>query len=164
MEDKPAKNNEFVIYYAIGIFILVIGVLSLLPKWEKVSPSVEIMDTQVLQKMEDGVVVGMTVRWAAPWTGSCFLANDVRPAGAQLGIPETEEWGRNHLIRYRAENNQLWTEYWINTEILGEKQNTKTFAYKLSPGSKDVKSLDFYTDLKCDDDLLASAKRLGVAV
>lgn len=157
-------KNELVVYYAIGIFIVVIGVLTLLPKWEKVTPSVEITEATLRQKAADGNIVGLTVKWAAPWTGSCFLANDVRPAGAGTGVPETDEWGRNHLIRARVENQQLWTEYWINTEILGETRNTKNFIYKLSADSKDVTSLDFYTDLKCDDDLLASAKKLGVAV
>lgn len=157
-------KNELAIYYAVGIFIVVIGVLTLLPKWEKVTPAVDITEAAVLQKADDGDVVGITIKWAAPWTGSCFLANDVRPAGAGKGEPETEEWGANHLIRARVENQQLWTEYWINTEILNEKQNTKTFVYKLSAGSKSAKSLDFYSDLKCDDDLLFSAKKLGVQI
>ncbi len=159
------NKKEFAIYYAIGIFIVVIGVLTLLPKWEKVAPSVEITEATLLQKATDGNIVGVTVKWSAPWTGSCFLANDVRPAGAGTGVPETEEWGRNHLIRARVENNQLWTEYWINTEILGETRNTRTFVYKLaSDPTGSVKSLDVYTDLKCDDDLLASAKKLAVSI
>ncbi len=156
-------KNELAIYYAVGIFIVVIGILTILPKWEKVTPVVEITDATVLQKANDGDIVGLTIKWVAPWTGSCFLANDVRPAGAKLGVPETDQWGENHLIRARVENQQLWTEYWINTEILGETSNTKTFVYKLSANSTGVKSLDFYSDLKCDDDLLASAKKLGVA-
>jgi len=82
-----------------------------------------------------------------------------------MGVPETDQWGKNHLIRARVESNQLWTEYWINTEILGETKNTKTFVYKLSADpTGSIKSLDFYSDLKCDDDLLASTKKLGVNV
>ena len=148
------KKNFIVAAFGIGLLLIFLVLLGSVPGWTPVEPKVEIISAQVSQAMEDGDIVEITVRWATPFTKSCFLANDIRPSGAELGTPETDEWNQNHLIRYNLNTGQMLAEYWINIEILQQRENTQTFRYKLAPASKPY---DFYTELRCDDKSLAKA-------
>jgi len=152
------KENYFTksedLAFPVAIFILVIGVLYILPSWEAADYVVNIDSVQL-----SGDEVTATLTYAAPWAGSCYLTADVRPEGAPKGEPETIQWDQTHLIRQHEENGIWWVEKWINVEVLSNKAGTKTFKYKIIPNDG---ALEFYTELKCDDELLFSTSALVI--
>lgn len=137
-----------------AMFVLVVGVLYILPAWEASDYFVTIEQAQLA-----GDEVTATVSYSAPWAGSCYLTMDVRPEGAPRGEPETQEWELTHLIRQHEENGIWWVEKWINVEVLDDTSNTKTFRYKIVPTEG---ALEFYTELKCDDKLISSTSALVI--
>ncbi len=153
IRDNVVKHKTL-FAYIVGLLVIAWVLLGAVPSWSPVENSVEITAAQVAQKADDGDIVEMTVQWAAPFAKSCFLANDVRPAGAATGVPETEEWNQNHLIRYNVNTGQLLAEYWINIEVIQQRENTQTFRYKLAPANAPY---DLYSELRCDDESLGSS-------
>ncbi len=162
-ESKASEAGEGGVFaqfvpYAIGLLVISIAILLLLPKWQPAPSTVEFVDAKVVQASKDQTIVEATLSWSAPHTGNCYLANDVRPAGAAKGEPETAEWSAAHLIRYNLRNGQPQVEYWVNAEVLKARKSTRTYTYIIQNPPAGTSQLDVYSDLKCDDALLASAK------
>ncbi|MFH0961413.1 MAG: hypothetical protein V1820_01900 [archaeon] len=157
-ESHKSRFKDFV-PYALGIFAISVAILFLLPKWQPLPPKLEFVDGRVVQAAQGQTIVEMTLSWSAPHTGNCYLANDVRPAGAAKGVPETSEWSQNHLIRYNLKNGQTLVEYWINVEVLDSRTSTKTFNYIVENPPTGTTALDLYSELKCDDKSLLTAKK-----
>jgi hypothetical protein len=157
--NKPSRQFAEFVPFAAGMFVLAVVLLFILPKWAPAPSTIEFVDAKVVQASKDQTIVEMTLSWSAPHVGNCFLANDVRPGGALKGEPETAAWNLNHLIRYNLRNGQPQVQYWINAEVLDQRKNTKTFTYILENPAANTTSLDLYSELKCDDTSLASAKR-----
>lgn len=158
-ENSPAGFFKDFIPYSLGIFAIAVALLFILPKWAPSPSSIEFADAKVVQAAQGQTIVEMTLTWSAPHTGNCYLANDVRPAGAPKGEPETGEWSQNHLIRYNLRNGQTLVEYWINVEVLEARKSTRTFNYIIENPSQGTEALDVYSELKCDDTSLGTAKR-----
>ncbi len=161
-KSSPSKKKELKkisirkeeLAFPAAIFVLVIGVLYLLPAWEEADYFVKI-DSATISSDE----VETTISYSAPWAGSCYLTTDVRPEGAPKGEPETEEWSENHLIRQHFENGVWWVEKWVNVEVLPDRANTKTYRYQIEPQEG---PLELFVELKCDDELLDSTSQLIV--
>ncbi len=158
-ENSPAGFFKDFIPYSLGIFAIAVALLFILPKWQPAPSSIDFVDAKVIQAAQGQTIVEMTISWSAPHTGNCYLANDVRPAGAPKGEPETEEWSANHLIRYNLRNGQTLVEYWINVEVLEARKSTRTFNYIIENPPNGATALDLYSELKCDDTSLGIAKK-----
>lgn len=160
-KDQETRKSNFkdFIPYALGIFAISIALLFILPKWQPIPPKLEFVEGRVVQAAQGQTIVEMTLSWGAPHTGNCYLANDVRPAGAAKGVPETAEWGANHLIRYNMRSGQALVEYWINVEVLESRESTRTFNYIIENPPAGTTALDLYSELKCDDTSLLTAKK-----
>lgn len=157
--EKKARFYEGFGPFAIGLFVLSLLFLFMLPKWQPAPATLSFVEGKVLQASQGQTIVEMTLEWSAPSAGNCYLANDVRPAGAAKGEPETAEWTQNHLIRYALRSGQPFVEYWINAEVLDARTGTRTYTYIIENPPAGTTQLDLYSELKCDDALLTSAKK-----
>lgn len=160
-KDGEGQKGDFrdFVPYALGLLAISLAVLFILPKWQPAPSTLEFVEAKVVQAANAQTIVEMTLSWSAPHSGNCYLANDVRPAGAEKGEPETPEWNSNHLIRYNLRNGEPLVEYWVNVEVLETKKSTKTFNYIIENPPAGTEALDVYSELKCDDASLASDKR-----
>lgn len=152
------KENPFTKFedlaFPLAVFVLVVGVIYLLPSWEAADYFVNIENATL---SNDEVTV--TLSYSAPWAGSCYITTDVRPEGAPKGEPETPAWDATHLIRQHEENDIWWVEKWVNVEVLPDRKDTKTFKYRIVPSDG---TLEFDAELKCDDDSLFSTSALVI--
>ena len=150
------------LYASILIFILGLGIWMALPQFEKSVNFVKLGTVtataapgDVQQEYGTPAMVNVPVSWSAPWVGSCYLTIDIRPQGADKGEPETPAWDQNHLIRAKY-SQRWWVQKWINVYVLEQREGSGELRFAIA----DPKSaaIDVYTELKCDDQILAQDK------
>jgi hypothetical protein len=147
------------LYASVVVFILGLGIMMFLPQFEKSDYSVKMgtvavtaAPSETIQEFGTPAMINVPVTWSAPWVGSCYLTIDARPQGAEKGEPETPEWESNHLIRAKYDQ-KWWVQKWINVYLLQQRQGATELRLAITnPGTS---SIDVYTELKCDDELLS---------
>jgi hypothetical protein len=144
------------------IFVLGAGFFMGLPVFEKTTTFVKLgtvtmtaAPAEAVSEFKTPAMINVPVTWSAPFIGSCYLTIDVRPQGAPKGEPETPEWDQNHLIRAKFDS-RWWVQKWINVYVLQQRQGSEELRFAIA--DPNAPSLDIYTELKCDDNVLSEGK------
>lgn len=150
------------VFGTVLLFIVGAVIFVFLPTFEQTTSFVQLGTVTMTAAPSDAVqeygtpsMINVPVTWSAPFVGSCYLTIDARPEGAPKGEPETPEWDASHLIRAKYDS-RWWVQKWINVYVLQERQGSQELRFAIAdPKSA---SLDIYTQLKCDDQVLSEDK------